>query len=48
MARVIVWTKRDGIIQVSPEMPEAEAQALLQLTKESLPKWAHVELEVSK
>lgn len=43
--RVLTWTKRDGVISVSPDMPEQEARALAKLGAEANPSYVNFLVE---
>ena len=45
MARVISWTKRDGIVGCTDVMPRAEAEELATSLREANPDWMHFDVE---
>jgi len=44
-ARLITWTDRDGITNVSRDMPAAEALELAKDLREANPVWCHIDVE---
>jgi hypothetical protein len=46
--RVITWTDRDGIKNVSDTMPLEDAEELCSTIREANPPWLHVAVEEDK